>query len=189
MLSFDPAALFRSTYLRRCFRRSFDIYSHEFRNYPWILADRERMAPRFFRHGELPLVVLALLEREPMHGYQILGELERVFVDAYVPSAGSVYPAIRTLRQGGLIGATTAGRRSVYSLTDLGHRELLDRGEELAALELRAGVRVRSATSVDGAVDRFAARVRAFAPSLDPVETEAVLADAAMRLQRLAEGS
>ena len=73
--------------------------------------DREApMAPRFFRHGELPLVVLALLEREPMHGYQVLGELTRRFGDVYVPSAGSVYPAIRALRDDGLVGATSATR-------------------------------------------------------------------------------
>ena len=143
------------------------------------------MAQRFFRHGELPLVVLALLEREPMHGYQVLGELSRVFGDAYEPSAGSVYPAIRALRQEGLIGATTAGRRSVYSLTDLGHRALRERGEELAALELRSGARVRSATSVDGAIDRFTARARLLAPLLDPLATEHLLAETATRLERL----
>ncbi len=101
------------------------------------------MAPRFFRHGELPLVLLALLEREPMHGYQVLGELTRVFAGAYEPSAGSVYPAIRTLQQDGLVGASTDGRRSIYSLTDRGHQALRARGEELAALEVRTGVRLR----------------------------------------------
>ncbi|MEX2100505.1 MAG: PadR family transcriptional regulator, partial [Acidimicrobiia bacterium] len=127
------------------------------------------MAQRFFRHGELPLVLLGLFEGEPMHGYQVLGELARVFGDAYKPSAGSVYPAIRALQQDGLIGAASAGRRSVYSLTDLGHRVLRDRGEELAAVEVRAGVHVRSATSVDGALDRFAARAHSLAELLDPV--------------------
>lgn len=144
------------------------------------------MARRFFRHGELPLVVLALLEREPMHGYQVLGELGRVFGDAYEPSAGSIYPAIRALRAEGLVGATTAGRRSVYSLTDLGHRALRERGEELAALEVRSGVRVRSATSVDGAIDRFAVRARALVEFLDPVETERLFAETTARLETLA---
>lgn len=161
------------------------------------------MAPRFFRHGELPLVVLALLEHEPMHGYQVLGELGRVFGDAYHPSAGSVYPAIRTLRDNGLVGATSvgragatsvgragatsAGRRSVYSLTDLGHQTLRARGEELAALELRTGARVRLATSVDGAIDRFAMRAHLLAPLLDPSATEELLEETTTRLERLTD--
>ena len=145
------------------------------------------MAPRFFRHGELPLVVLALLEREPMHGYQVLGELTRRFGDAYEPSAGSVYPAIRALRDDGLVGATSAGRRSVYSLTDLGHQTLQQRGEELAALEARTGVRLRAVTSVDGAIDRFAIRARLLAPMLDARAAERVLDEAARRLSELAK--
>jgi DNA-binding PadR family transcriptional regulator len=145
------------------------------------------MAPRFFHHGELPLVVLALLEREPMHGYQVLGELTRRFGDAYEPSAGSVYPAIRALRADGLVGATTSGRRSVYSLTDLGHQTLRARGEELAAVELRTGARIRLVTSVDGVIDRFAIRARLLAPMLDPRTTEHLLAETATRLERLAD--
>jgi DNA-binding PadR family transcriptional regulator len=169
------------------------------------------MARRFFRHGELPLVILALLEREPMHGYQVLGELGRVFGDAYQPSAGSVYPAIRTLRDNGLVGATSVGRagatsvgragatsvgragatsvgrRSVYSLTDLGHQTLRARGEELGALELRTGARVRLATSVDGAIDRFAMRAHLLAPLLDPRATEQLLEETTTRLERLTD--
>jgi len=143
------------------------------------------MAPRFFRHGELPLVVLALLEREPMHGYQVLGELTRVFAGAYEPSAGSVYPAIRTLQQDGLVGASTDGRRSIYSLTDRGHQALRARGEELAALEVRTGVRLRAATSVDGMIDRFATRARLLAPRLDARATEQLLDETATRLEAL----
>ncbi|EUA73856.1 hypothetical protein I540_0264 [Mycobacteroides abscessus subsp. bolletii 1513] len=34
---------------------------------------------RFFRHGELPLVLLALLAQRPMHGYELMSELSRLF--------------------------------------------------------------------------------------------------------------
>jgi DNA-binding PadR family transcriptional regulator len=144
---------------------------------------------RLFRHGELGLVVLALLEREPMHGYQVLAELARVTGDTYVPSAGSVYPAIRGLRADGLIGATTAGRRSVYSLTDLGHRALAERGVQLAAFEQRTGVRIRAAGSLDAEVDRFAARVRALAPLLTVDDVARVLADATAALEASARAT
>jgi DNA-binding PadR family transcriptional regulator len=140
---------------------------------------------RLFRHGELGLVVLALLEREPMHGYQVLAALARVTGATYVPSAGSIYPAIRGLRDDGLIGATASGRRSVYSLTDLGHRALRERGEELAAFEARTGILVRTAVSIDGEVDRFATRVRALAPLLATDDVARVLARASRELDEL----
>ena len=44
---------------------------------------------RFFRYGELPLVLLALIEQEPLNGYELMGELERLFGPAYQPSAGA----------------------------------------------------------------------------------------------------
>jgi DNA-binding PadR family transcriptional regulator len=141
---------------------------------------------RLFRHGELGLVVLALLEREAMHGYQVLAALALLTGPTYVPSAGSVYPAIRGLRDEGLIGATAAGRKSVYSLTDLGHRALRARGEELAAFEARTGLPVRSATSVDAEIDRFAARIRALR-SLVPAEAVSNVLDvAALQLEAAA---
>ena len=144
---------------------------------------------RLFRHGELGLVVLALLEREAMHGYQVLAALALLTGPTYVPSAGSVYPAIRGLRNEGLIGATAAGRKSVYSLTDLGHRALRARGEELAAFEARTGLPVRSATSVDVEIDRFATRIRALRSLIPPDVVENVHDAAASPLEAVARDS
>ena len=39
------------------------------------------MSRRFFRHGELPLVLLALLAERPKHGYEIMADLTRLFTD------------------------------------------------------------------------------------------------------------
>ncbi len=53
------------------------------------------MARRFFRYGELHLVVLSLLARRPMHGYELMGELSRLFGPAYRPSSGQRVPGRR----------------------------------------------------------------------------------------------
>jgi DNA-binding PadR family transcriptional regulator len=146
------------------------------------------VAKWFFRHGELPLVVLAALDRAPMNGYQLLGELDRLFGDAYEPSTGSVYPAIRALQQEGLVTGSPHGPRNVQvlELTDTGRDALRRRGEQLAALELRTGAHIRADGSLDSAIDEFAARVRLLVPMLDALKAQELLESTASELERLA---
>src|SRR5947209_17173109 len=100
------------------------------------------MPTRFFRHGELPLVLLALVRERPMHGYQMMAELTRLFAPAYRPSPGTVYPAIDALEAEGLIAGEDVASRTVYRLTDVGRGALEDRFEKLAEIELRTGARL-----------------------------------------------
>ena len=44
------------------------------------------------RRGDVRSAILGLLAEEPMHGYQIISELERRSDGRWRPSAGSVYP-------------------------------------------------------------------------------------------------
>lgn len=143
------------------------------------------MTSRFFRHGELPLVLLALLEREPMHGYQVIAELDGLFGDVYEPSTGSVYPAIRALEEEGLVTSIEDGRRAVYSLTDVGRRSLQRRGEQLAALERRTATRIRSLASIDALVDRLSLRVREAARGVDHDKAIDVLERAVEELEAI----
>ena len=129
------------------------------------------MGSRFFRHGELALVVLALLERQPMHGYQLIAELEALFGDDYEPSTGTVYPAVRALADEGLVASSEQGRRAVYSLTAVGRRALDKRSEQLASLELRTGVRIRDAAELD----RLLVRARDAAKHVEPEKALVVL--------------
>jgi DNA-binding PadR family transcriptional regulator len=136
---------------------------------------------RFFRHGELALVVLALLERQPMHGYQLIAELEALFGDAYEPSTGTIYPAVRALADEGLVSGSDDGRRAVYSLTAVGRRALDKRSEQLAALELRTGARIRRA----GELDRLLVRARDAAVHVDEEKALVVLTRAVEELEAL----
>ena len=97
---------------------------------------------RFFKHGELPLVLLALVAENPRHGYEIMHELTRLFGPRYRASPGSVYPAIEALQTEGLIEGRASGDRTVYRITKPGRRALEDRADSLAVLELRVGVRL-----------------------------------------------
>lgn len=133
------------------------------------------MGRRFFRHGELPLVLLALLAERPMHGYDLMIELGRLFAPHYHPSPGSVYPAVEALEAEGLIAARANDGPRVYRLTRSGAEALEKRRDALAALELRTGMRVAQRGTVDAVLDRFASRVRALTGRLDPDMLEHVL--------------
>jgi DNA-binding PadR family transcriptional regulator len=137
---------------------------------------------RFFKHGELALVVLALLERQPMHGYQLIAELETLFGDDYEPSTGTVYPAVRALAEEGLVSSTDEGRRAVYSLTAVGRRALDKRSEQLAAIELRTGVVIRATAEID----RVLVRARDAAARVDADKALVILTRAAEELEALA---
>src|SRR5690606_3331929 len=55
--------------------------------------------------GDVRAAVLALLAEEPMHGYQIIREIEERSNGSWKPSAGSVYPTLQLLADEGLISA------------------------------------------------------------------------------------
>jgi DNA-binding PadR family transcriptional regulator len=73
--------------------------------------------------GDVRAAVLALLAEKPMHGYQIIAEIEKRSGGAWKPSAGSVYPTLQLLADEGLIASEAADGRKTYSLTDEGRAE------------------------------------------------------------------
>ena len=70
--------------------------------------------------GEVRSAVLALLAERPMHGYQIIREIEERSGGSWKPSAGSVYPTLQLLADEGLIRAEESNGRKIYSLTEAG---------------------------------------------------------------------
>jgi DNA-binding PadR family transcriptional regulator len=75
------------------------------------------------RRGDTRAAVLALLAERPMHGYEMIKELDERTAGAWVPSAGSVYPTLQLLEDEGLIeGEESEGRRR-FSLTEAGRKE------------------------------------------------------------------
>ena len=140
---------------------------------------------RFFRHGELPLLILSLLQRRPMHGYQILGDVAALFGEEYEPSTGAVYPAITALKEQKLI-ASERGQPKIHSLTELGEKVLQERKGLLAELEIRTGRQILENGSIDSALDRFAAKVRPLGKDLDVDTIEKALIRAEEELTELA---
>ncbi|MCU1413596.1 MAG: PadR family transcriptional regulator [Microbacteriaceae bacterium] len=80
--------------------------------------------------GDVRAAVLALLAEEPMHGYQIIHEVEERSGGAWKPSPGSVYPTLQLLVDEGLISAEESNGRKTYSLTDAGKKAADSAGDK-----------------------------------------------------------
>jgi DNA-binding PadR family transcriptional regulator len=74
--------------------------------------------------GEVRAAVLALLAERPMHGYQIIREIEDRSRGSWKPSAGSVYPTLQLLADEGVISAEESNGRKIYTLTEAGREEV-----------------------------------------------------------------
>jgi hypothetical protein len=80
----------------------------------------EKRAGSRVGRGDVRAAVLALLAEKPMHGYQMIHEIEERSGGSWKPSAGSVYPTLQLLADEGLISVEEANGRKIYSLTDTG---------------------------------------------------------------------
>ncbi|WP_371733964.1 PadR family transcriptional regulator [Subtercola sp. PAMC28395] len=74
--------------------------------------------------GDVREAVLTLLAEQPMHGYQIIHEIEERSGGSWKPSAGSVYPTLQLLADEGLIEASESNGRKTYTLTDAGRESV-----------------------------------------------------------------
>ena len=72
------------------------------------------------RRGEIRPLILGTLATRPMHGYEVIQELEAQSGGRWRPSAGSVYPTLQQLTDEGLLTSEEIDGRRVYSLTDEG---------------------------------------------------------------------
>jgi DNA-binding PadR family transcriptional regulator len=82
------------------------------------------------RRGDVRSAILALLDDRPMHGYEMIQELEERTGGRWTPSAGSIYPTLQLLEDEGLVTPEEVEGRKVYSLTDVGKEAVPDRTEE-----------------------------------------------------------
>jgi DNA-binding PadR family transcriptional regulator len=70
--------------------------------------------------GEVRSAILRLLSEQPMHGYQVMQELEDRSGGGWQPSPGSVYPTLQQLSDEGLIVNEAQEGKNVFSLTAAG---------------------------------------------------------------------
>ncbi|MEO0642477.1 MAG: PadR family transcriptional regulator [Pseudomonadota bacterium] len=120
-------------------------------------ARASRRRGRMFGQGELRLALLALINEEPRHGYELIKAIEEMTGGAYAPSPGAVYPTLQMLEEEGLIKQTkpksdeddgeTSGKKP-FKATKAGRAELEDRDDEVEALMERLGAHAERAEKV-----------------------------------------
>ncbi|HOZ27804.1 MAG TPA: PadR family transcriptional regulator [Hyphomonadaceae bacterium] len=109
---------------------------------------------RLLGHGDLRLLLLALIGEMPSHGYDLIRAVEERFAGAYAPSPGAVYPTLTMLEEQDLVKAEAAeGSKRLYTITDAGKAFL----EENAAM-------------VEGILARINLAAAAFARHMAPDE-------------------
>ena len=74
--------------------------------------------------GDLQLIILALLEQKPRHGYELIKELDERSGGFYSPSPGMIYPALTYLEEIGYATVEAEGTKKLYSITDTGKAQL-----------------------------------------------------------------
>jgi len=144
---------------------------------------------RMARRGDVRAAILALLAEKPMHGYQVITELDTRTGGRWRPSAGSIYPTLQLLEDEGLVRSHEVDGRRVFSLTDTGTAETARRGDAAGApwgpdpaADTDPAFELRGLTFAVGTAAMQVAEVGS-ARSLD--QAREILTDARRRLYRL----
>jgi DNA-binding PadR family transcriptional regulator len=80
---------------------------------------------RVFDHGELRLVVLALIAEAPRHGYELIKAIEERLAGSYSPSPGVIYPTLTMLEELGHATVQETAGKKLYAITDEGRAWLV----------------------------------------------------------------
>ena len=78
------------------------------------------------RRGEIRPLILSALMKRPMHGYEVIQELEASSGGRWRPSAGSIYPTLQQLADEGLVTSEEIDGRRVYTISDTGRAAAAD---------------------------------------------------------------
>ena len=83
--------------------------------------------------GYLKLFVLMLLSKKPLHGYEIMENIEELTLGFWRPTAGGVYPILKKMEAAGLVKGewekVRGKRRKIYNITPEG-KNLISRALE-----------------------------------------------------------
>jgi DNA-binding PadR family transcriptional regulator len=85
--------------------------------------------------GSTTMLILKLLDRTDMYGYQMIEELRKKSNNAFELKAGTLYPLLHTLEQKNMLTsyeeiADNARVRKYYRITKHGRKQLKEKKEE-----------------------------------------------------------
>ena len=85
--------------------------------------------------GSTAILVLSVISRKPMYGYQIIREIEQLSDSVFHLNEGTLYPILHSLEEENYLDCywedSESGRKQkYYSLTDKGKKELAKQQRE-----------------------------------------------------------
>jgi DNA-binding PadR family transcriptional regulator len=83
--------------------------------------------------GDVRAAILLLLAEQPMHGYELIQQIQDKSGGVWVPSPGSVYPALQQLEDERLVAFDRVEGRKTASLTEQGRAYVEEHRAELGA--------------------------------------------------------
>lgn len=100
------------------------------------MAAAERPRDTLLR-GTLDMLILRTIERQPLHGYAIAQQIERLSQEVLAVEQGSLYPALERLQARGWVtgkaGTTPTGRQArYYTISRAGRKQL---GEQISSFD------------------------------------------------------
>lgn len=96
---------------------------------------------RMLGHGDLRLLLLALIGEKPRHGYDLIRAVEEKFGGAYAPSPGAVYPTLQMLEEQDYIRAEASeGSKKLFAITAEGTTFLKDNAAAVEGILARIGL-------------------------------------------------
>ena len=103
-------------------------YGFDFESFfgPRRRGRRRNMKWKIFERGDLKFVILRLISKRPMHGYEVMKALEEESKGYYRPSPGSVYPTLQMLDDEGYLTVEKKDGKKIYTITDEGMAYLGD---------------------------------------------------------------
>ena len=138
------------------------------------------------RRGEIRPLILSALTRKPMHGYEVIQELEAQSGGRWRPSAGSVYPTLQQLSDEGLVTSEEVDGRRTYTLTEEGRKAAAEAGTRSPWADAQADADRQPDVRELGA-QLLAAAIQVHKVGSSQARTEAtrILTDARRQLYRL----
>ena len=79
-----------------------------------------RRSGSVFDHGQLRLIVLALITEKRRHGYEIIKAIEEKLAGSYSPSPGVIYPLLTMLQELGHATLEESDGKKLYAITAAG---------------------------------------------------------------------
>ena len=110
---------------RRGRHGEFGSHGEGFGDWGDLQGGGRRGGGRMLGHGDLKLLLLALIEQQPRHGYELIRTIEEMFLGQYSPSPGAIYPTLTMLEELGYASVQNEqGARKLYAITEEGRAYL-----------------------------------------------------------------